>query len=306
MPISHCDRRRAQSSPAALLAPVAAVAARSPMPTSSRRRTAFDRGDWRQLDALAPALAGHVLARYVDTGSSSRGSTQRRPRRSQSFLARYPDGPLADRLRVDWLKVLGKRGDWNRFALDYPPAAGGGHRACLLRRVQYRYQRDGAASARCREAAMVHRAVDARRMRTAVRRAASRAASCRVADRRERFRLAAAAGNMRLAQAIATDLPGNDRITAREFAGRGSRSVARARQGPVRLEDRGGPRARAVRARARGAQGCRRGARRVARGGARTCRKRTATTAICASRTTRRASSIRRRTDGSAKLRTSR
>jgi hypothetical protein len=28
-------------------------------------KTAFERGDWRRLDAIAPALAGHVLERYV-------------------------------------------------------------------------------------------------------------------------------------------------------------------------------------------------------------------------------------------------
>ena len=39
-----------------------------------------------------------------------------------------------------------------------------------------------------------------------------------VADRRTRFRLATEAGNVRLAQAIAVDLPPDDRITVREFA----------------------------------------------------------------------------------------
>src|SRR5436309_446056 len=39
-----------------------------------------------------------------------------------------------------------------------------------------------------------------------------------LADRRERLRLAIAAANTRLAQTIGGDLPGNERITAREFS----------------------------------------------------------------------------------------
>ena len=85
-------------------------------------KTAFDRGDWRRLDALAPALAGHVLERYVGYWQLKSRLDAAAPDAVTAFIARYPDGPLADRLRVDWLKVLGKRGDWNRFALDYPPA----------------------------------------------------------------------------------------------------------------------------------------------------------------------------------------
>src|SRR6476646_4177140 len=75
-------------------------------------KAAFDRGDLRQLDALAPALSGHVLARYVEYWQLKSRLDDAMPEAVASFVARYPDGPLADRLRVDWLKVLGKRGDW--------------------------------------------------------------------------------------------------------------------------------------------------------------------------------------------------
>ena len=178
-------------------------------------KAAFDRGDFRQLDALAPALSGHVLARYVEYWQLKSRLDAAAPEAVQSFVARYPDGPLSDRLRVDWLKVLGKRGDWNRFALDYPLATSEDTElACYG--AQYRYQRDGAAALAAAKPLWftgsstpdacepVYAALIAR-------------GDLSVADRRARFRLAAAAGNARLAQAIAADLPGADKIAARDL-----------------------------------------------------------------------------------------
>src|SRR6476620_8427809 len=63
-------------------------------------KAAFERGDWRQLDALAPALSGHVLARYVEYWQLKSRLDDAMPEAVASFVARYPDGPLADRLRV--------------------------------------------------------------------------------------------------------------------------------------------------------------------------------------------------------------
>jgi len=179
-------------------------------------RTAYERGDWQRLDSLAPALNGHVLERYVRYWQLKSRLDDASPEAVQAFMTAFHDGPLADRLRVEWLKVLGRRGDWNRFALDYPPASGEDTElACLG--VQYRLQRDGAgalAAARplwftgsstpdaCEPlfAALIARG------------------DLTPADRRERLRLATANGNTRLAHAIAATLPERERITEREFA----------------------------------------------------------------------------------------
>jgi D-Tyr-tRNAtyr deacylase len=62
-----------------------------------------------------------------------------------AFFVRWPRSPLADRLRVEWLKVLGKRGQWSRFAGHYPPPAGEDvELACYG--IQFRRQRDGDAA----------------------------------------------------------------------------------------------------------------------------------------------------------------
>jgi soluble lytic murein transglycosylase len=179
-------------------------------------KTAFERGDWRRLDALAPAVVGHPLERYVQYWQLKSRLDESSSDAVRAFLDRYPDGPLTDRLRVDWLKALGKRGDWNRFALDYPPPSGeDGELACYA--IQYRYRRDGAdALAAAKPLWFTGQSTpDACEPLFA---ALIARGDLSIADRRARLRLASAAGNTRLARAIAEDLPGKDRITAREFA----------------------------------------------------------------------------------------
>src|SRR5438093_10841984 len=71
-------------------------------------KAAYERGDWRRLDAIAPALAGHPLERYVRYWQLRSRLDEATADDIDAFVARYPDGPLADRLRVEWLKTLGK------------------------------------------------------------------------------------------------------------------------------------------------------------------------------------------------------
>ena len=179
-------------------------------------KAAWERGDWRRLDALAPALAGHPLERYVQFWQLKSRLDTATPEAVDAFVARYPASPLADQLRVEWLKVLGKRGDWSRFAIDYPPPAGEDvELTCYA--VQYRYQRDGADALAAAKplwftGKSTPRACDPLFAALIAR------GDLSSADRRERFRLASAAGNTRLAQAIAADLPGRERITQHELA----------------------------------------------------------------------------------------
>jgi soluble lytic murein transglycosylase len=178
-------------------------------------KAAFDRSDWRRLDALAPSLAGHLLERYVVYWQIKSRIDEAPPDTYQSFVARFPDGPLAERLRVDWLKALGRRADWNRFALDYASAAGEDvELACYA--IQYRYRRDGAqALAAARPFWFTGQSTpDACEPLFA---ALAARGELTPADRRERFRLAAAAGNARLAQLLAVDMPAAERIAARDL-----------------------------------------------------------------------------------------
>jgi soluble lytic murein transglycosylase len=179
-------------------------------------RAAFERGDWRRLDLLAPAIAGHPLERYVTYWQLKSRLDDASPDAVQSFLARYADGPLADRLRIDWLKSLGKRGDWDRFGANYATGSTEDTElACYA--IQYRVLREGsdalaAAKPLWFTGASTPDACDALFTALVAR------GDIALADRKARLRLAVAKGNTRLAQKIADDLPGKERIREREFA----------------------------------------------------------------------------------------
>ena len=178
-------------------------------------KAAFDKGDRGKLAALAPKLSAHVLAPYVDYWQLKLGIEDASPAAIRAYLDRYPNTPLADRLRLDWLKLLGRKGLWARFALDYPPPqTDDAEVACYG--VLYKWQRDGddalasavplwftgsASPDACEPAfaALIQRG------------------DLSIADRRLRFRLASEAGNLRVAQAIGGDLPGKDHIPDRDF-----------------------------------------------------------------------------------------
>jgi soluble lytic murein transglycosylase len=179
-------------------------------------KDAFERGDRARLERLAPGLAGHVLTPYVRYWQLTLGIDTAEHDAVRDFLARYPNTPLAERLRVDWLKSVGRRGDWVRFALDYPPPAGEDTElACYG--VQYRLQRDGAAALAAAKPLWLTgqstpEACDSLFAALFARDVLG------VADRRARFRLAAEAGNLRLASALLADYPPQGRPTSREFA----------------------------------------------------------------------------------------
>ena len=85
-------------------------------------RDLFRAGDAVKLDRLAPTLDAHVLAPYVRYWQLKLRIDEADPVSVRSFLTANRDSLLADRLRNDWLKALGKRGNWDLFAQEYPLA----------------------------------------------------------------------------------------------------------------------------------------------------------------------------------------
>ncbi|MDQ6619491.1 MAG: lytic transglycosylase domain-containing protein [Pseudomonadota bacterium] len=175
----------------------------------------FDRGERYRLDQIALRLAGHPLEPYVDYWRLKLGIDSAPDEDVRAFLQRQAGSALADKLRIDWLKSLGRRGQWASFATEFANATSDDvELACLG--IQYRRQRDGeAALAAARPlwftgsttpdvCQPLFEALIARNQIS-------------VADRRMRFRLAAQAGNVRLAETIGSDLSPADRITAREL-----------------------------------------------------------------------------------------
>ena len=108
-------------------------------------RDAFHAGDAAKLDKFAPRLKGHLLESYVEYWQLRLKLDDADPDRVRSFLTRRAGGPLADRLRVEWLKSLGKRGQWTLFAAEFPGRAGDDTElACYA--MQWQRIRDGDAA----------------------------------------------------------------------------------------------------------------------------------------------------------------
>jgi soluble lytic murein transglycosylase len=81
---------------------------------------AFRQGNKAKLAQLLPQVRGHVLepwAAYWELRSrlESASSTE-----IQEFLTRFAGTYQEDRLRNDWLLLLGQVRDWNTFAAEYP------------------------------------------------------------------------------------------------------------------------------------------------------------------------------------------
>jgi len=179
-------------------------------------KVAYEKGDRAKLAAIGPRLTGHILAPYVSYWQLKLGLDDASPAAVNAYFDRYPNSPLADRLRVDWLKALARRGVWSRFALDFPaPPIDDVELACYG--ILYRWQNygDDALAAAVPFWFTGQTTPEACDLLFAP---LIKRGDITMADRRARFRLASEAGNPRLAQAIAAEFPGKDRIADRDFA----------------------------------------------------------------------------------------
>ena len=201
-------------------------------------RTAFEQGDRPRLDALAPALAGHILKPYVDYWRLQLALDSAADDDVRAYVNAAVSPPLADQLRIDWLKSLGRRGLWSRFAAEYPPpSAEDTELVCYG--IQYRWQRDG-DKALAAAKSLWFAGLNTPDACDPVFEALIRRGDLTVADRLERLRLATEAGNTRLARAIGADLPGAARITAQEFARVDAEPAKALARGDFRWREAGG------------------------------------------------------------------
>ena len=179
-------------------------------------KAAYEKTDRVTLDVLAPKLSGHLLEPYVRYWQLRLRLDTTDAETIRAFLARESGRPLADELRVAWLKSLASRGQWDTFGEELARTASEDPElACLA--AQYRRQREGDAAL----AAVKPLWFSGRSQPEACAPlfdALIANGDLTVADRVARLRLAAAAGNVRLAQAIGTALPPRERIAERDFA----------------------------------------------------------------------------------------
>ena len=115
----------------AILTPLVAatlLAATAPLVQAQNRgddtllemQQAFRKGDRKKLEQLLPAARGHALEPWAAYWELKVRLAEATPQEVQAFLQRYAGSYQEDRLRNDWLLLLGQRRDWAQFAEQHP------------------------------------------------------------------------------------------------------------------------------------------------------------------------------------------
>ena len=79
---------------------------------------AYRAGDAIKFSKHAKKLDGHVLAPWLEYWRLSFGLEDASPADVAAFFRQHGNTFVAERLRTDWLKILGKRGAWQQFDLE--------------------------------------------------------------------------------------------------------------------------------------------------------------------------------------------
>ncbi len=178
-------------------------------------RDAFRAGDAARLDKLAPTLAGHTLAPYARYWQLKLRLDEADPDTVRRFLADHRDSLLADRMRNDWLKALGKKGAWDLFTQEAPPAPGDDTEiACYA--LQQRMLRDR-AEALGEAKRLWFTGSETPESCEPLFDAMLEKGALNERDVWSRFELAAAAGNFSLAQRINGKLPAQHQIAPKDL-----------------------------------------------------------------------------------------
>jgi len=83
-------------------------------------RDAYNAHNGARLDQLAAKLQGHTLAPFVKYWQLALHIDSAAPEDIQAFLVRNSDSYVSDRLRIEWLKSLGRQKHWDLFLAQYP------------------------------------------------------------------------------------------------------------------------------------------------------------------------------------------
>ncbi len=80
---------------------------------------AFKRGDRKRLSALLPQAKGHMLEPWAAYWELKARLDEASHQEVRAFFARYPATYQEDRLRNDWLLLLGQRRDWTTLSDEH-------------------------------------------------------------------------------------------------------------------------------------------------------------------------------------------
>ena len=115
----------------AILTPLVAaavLAAAAPLVQAQNRgddtllemQQAFRKGDRKKLEQLLPAVRGHALEPWAAYWELKARLNEATSQEVQAFMQRYAGSYQEDRLRNDWLLLLGQRREWGQFADLHP------------------------------------------------------------------------------------------------------------------------------------------------------------------------------------------
>jgi soluble lytic murein transglycosylase len=79
---------------------------------------AFKQGNRQRLTQLLPLARGHALEPYAAYWELRARLDVATAQEVQDFMTRYAGTYQEDRLRADWLMVLGQRRDWTALAAE--------------------------------------------------------------------------------------------------------------------------------------------------------------------------------------------
>src|SRR5262245_45539569 len=87
-------------------------------------REAYRSGSLAKLEQLARKFKGQLLEPYLAYWQFSLKLEQTPPDELRAFIQAQRESPLSERLRAEWLKSLGKRGQWELFDAELPSYLG--------------------------------------------------------------------------------------------------------------------------------------------------------------------------------------
>ena len=107
---------------------VAVLAAGAPLVQAQNRgddtllemQQAFRKGDRKKLEQQLPAVRGHALEPWAAYWELKARLNEATSQEVQAFMQRYAGSYQEDRLRNDWLLLLGQRREWGQFADLHP------------------------------------------------------------------------------------------------------------------------------------------------------------------------------------------
>jgi soluble lytic murein transglycosylase len=135
-----------------ILASIASMLIATAAPAQPRDDTllemqqAFRQGNKARLAQLLPAARGHALEPWAAYWELRARLDTAAPAEIQDFLSRYAGTYQEDRLRNDWLLLLGQRRDWDAFAAEYPKYRMGDDREVRCYALLVQWLREGAAA----------------------------------------------------------------------------------------------------------------------------------------------------------------